>query len=76
MKCHENKMQLCYNKTEKSKHYILQLLINNNFNVCYYFLFVFWWHCNMIDIGRTCHILEYQRQYVPLASHDNETTVL
>ncbi len=50
--------------------------MKNNFNVCFYFPFVFWWLCSVTDIGTTCHILEYQRQYVPLASHDNETTVL
>lgn len=76
MKCHENKMQSSYSKIEKSKHYILQLLMENYFDVCFYVPFVSWWYCNMTDLGRTCHILEYQRQYVPLASHDNETTVL
>lgn len=72
-------MQFSYNKIEKSNHYILQLLMRNSFSVWFFFLrfsLFFWWHCNMTDIGRTCHILEYQRQYVPLASHDNETTVL
>ena len=68
-------MQFSYNKIEKNNHYILQLRMKNL--MCFYFpLFIFWWHCNMTDLGRTCHILEYQRQYIPLASHDNETTVL
>lgn len=70
-------MQFSCTKIEKGKNYILQLLIKKNkFIVFFIFvLYVFWWHCKMTDTGRTCHILEYQRQYVPLASHDNETTV-
>lgn len=68
-------MQFSYNKIEKSNHYIPQLPMKNNF-MCFYFPCLFWWHCNMTDLGRTCHIVEYQRQYVPLASHENESTVL
>ena len=37
----ENKMQFSYNKIENSNHYILQLCMKNNFNVCFYFLFFF-----------------------------------
>lgn len=65
---HENKKQFSHHKIEKSLNYILQSLIENK--VIVFFIF------DMKYIGRTCHILENQRQYVSLTSHDNETSVL
>lgn len=67
----ENKMQFSFNKVEKVTTIYCNYFLKTSL-MCVFTLFYFL----VAHLGRTCHILECQRQYIPLASHDNETTVL